>query len=236
MCSTIQAVLTARLQLRYLQQQQMQSLNQAYSYQAEMVLSSLSTQELLWSVENLRLNNGRSLRKKEPNLDTNRCIKITLGNLLQRGVNWEEMVKKGGELTYKCSGINSSKVCDSKIHKRTTKYSNSLADRQQYCTFISFENGGYTQQKTLAPQQVHLELLSQQKKCNVWRVPFQCSKCTCRLGIAKCQGQFRMENRCFIFPRDCNTHGSTLWICLHPESATNFLNTLHGNQTQAVWQ
>ena len=82
MCSTIQAVLTARLQLRYLQQQQMQSLNQAYSYQAEMILSSLSTQELLWSVENLRLNNGRSLRKKEPNLDTNRCIKITLGSLL----------------------------------------------------------------------------------------------------------------------------------------------------------
>ena len=58
------------------------------------------------------------------------------------GVNWGEMVRKVGELTYKCSGINSSQVCDSNIHKKTIKYSNSLADRQQDCTFISFENGG----------------------------------------------------------------------------------------------
>ena len=28
-------------------------------------------------------------------------------------------------------------------------------------------------------------------------------------GITKCQGQFRMETRCFSFPRDCNTHGTT---------------------------
>ena len=52
------------------------------------------------------------------------------------------MVRKGGKLTYKCSGNNSSKVCDSNIHKKTIKYSNSLTDRQQNCTFIFFENGG----------------------------------------------------------------------------------------------
>ena len=76
------------------------------------------------------------------------------------GCQLGEIVKKGGELTYKCSGINSSKVCDSKIHKRKIKYSNSLADRQQACAFISSENEGYAQQRTLAHQQVHLELLS----------------------------------------------------------------------------
>ena len=68
MSSIVQTVLPARLQLRYLQQQQIQRLNQACSYQAEIVLNSLSKQELLWWVENLRLNNGRSLRQKEPNL------------------------------------------------------------------------------------------------------------------------------------------------------------------------
>ena len=88
-------------------------------------------------------------------------------------------------------------------------YSNSLADRQQDYTFISFENGGYTQQRTLAHQQVHLELHSQQTNCYVCTVPSQCSKCTCRLGIRKCQGQFRMETRYFSFPRDYNTHGTT---------------------------
>ena len=66
--SIVQAVLPVRLQLRYLQQQQMQSLNQACSYQEEIVLNSLPKQELLWWVGNLRLNNGRLLRQKEPNL------------------------------------------------------------------------------------------------------------------------------------------------------------------------
>ena len=74
--------------------------------------------------------------------ETSRCIKVRLGRLLQRGFNWKEMNRKGGELTLKCSGINSSHVFDFNICKRTIKYSNSLVDRQQYCTFISFENGG----------------------------------------------------------------------------------------------
>ena len=144
------------------------------------------------------------------------------------------MVRKDGELTYKCSEINSSKVCNSNIHKRTMKYSNLFADRQQSC--ISFENGEYTKQRTLANQEAHLELPSHQTNCNVCRVPSQSSKFTCTLGITKCQGQFRLETRCFSFPRDCNTHGwdNQLWICLHLDSATNFLDTLYGNQTRAV--
>ena len=56
------------------QQQQIQSINQACSYQAEIVLNSLSKQELLWWIENLRLNNKRSLRQKEPNLVIQRDV------------------------------------------------------------------------------------------------------------------------------------------------------------------
>ena len=47
--STVQAVWSAHTQLKYLQQQQVQSLNQASLYQAEIVLNSLSKQELLWN-------------------------------------------------------------------------------------------------------------------------------------------------------------------------------------------
>ena len=68
MYSTVLASLPARLLLKYLHKQQMQSLNQACSYQADVVLNRLSKQELLWWVENLRLNNGWSLRQKESNL------------------------------------------------------------------------------------------------------------------------------------------------------------------------
>ena len=47
MSSIVQANLPAHLQLRYLQQQQIQSLNQVCQYHAQTVLNSLSKQELL---------------------------------------------------------------------------------------------------------------------------------------------------------------------------------------------
>ena len=57
MSAALQAAQPSRLQLRHLQQQQIQSLKQACSYQSESVLNSLSKQELLWWVENLGLKN-----------------------------------------------------------------------------------------------------------------------------------------------------------------------------------
>ena len=69
---------------------------------------------------------------------------------------------------------------------------------------------GYTQQRTLVHHQVHSELPSQQTNCNASRVLSQYSEFTCRLGIKKRQGQFRMKTRCFSFTRDCNTHGTTI--------------------------
>lgn len=37
-----------------------------------------------------------------------------------------KMVKKGGEVAHKSSGINGSKVCHSNIHKTTIKYTATL--------------------------------------------------------------------------------------------------------------
>ena len=60
--------------------------------------------------------------------------------------------------------------------------------------------------ESLAYQKVHLELPSQQTNCTVCWVPSECSECSCRLGFTNRQGEFRMETKCFIFLRDCNTH------------------------------
>ena len=94
MSSTVQAVFPACLQLKYLQQQQIQSLNQASSYQVEIVLNSLSKQKLFWWVENLRLNNGRSLRQKEASLviqtDASKSEWGAFWNGVSTGGKWSE--------------------------------------------------------------------------------------------------------------------------------------------------
>ena len=57
--STIQAVLPARLQFRFLQQQQIISLKQTQSYFTSVKLTSMTKNELLWWVNNLELCNGQ---------------------------------------------------------------------------------------------------------------------------------------------------------------------------------
>ena len=233
MSSTVQVVLLAILTLRHFQQQQIQSLNKACSYQTEIVLDILSKQELLCWDENLRLNNGRSLRQKEQNLviqtDTS---KLGWGNLLQQGVNYERTVRKAGEFAYICSGINSSKVCHANIQKRTMKYTDSLPDRQQDCILIFFENGGAdSQQRRIAHQQVRLKLTAHQTNCTACRVPSRCPQYTCRLGFTIHQGQFRMETRCSRFSRDCSTHWTTSsgFPCIQTQPPTS---TMHSMETR----
>ena len=57
--STIQAVLPARLQFCFLQQQQILSLKQSQSYLTLVKLTPMAKNELLWWVNNLELCNGR---------------------------------------------------------------------------------------------------------------------------------------------------------------------------------
>ena len=56
--STIQAVLQVRLQLRFLQQQQILSLKQTQSYLTMVKLTPMAKNELLRSINNLELYNG----------------------------------------------------------------------------------------------------------------------------------------------------------------------------------
>ena len=59
--STIQAILPARLQCRYLQLRQISYLKEKHSYQQKIVLNHQSKTELLWWITNLDLCDGRSL-------------------------------------------------------------------------------------------------------------------------------------------------------------------------------
>ena len=61
LASTIQAVLRAQMNFRYLQQQQIKALRATQCYQATVFLNSNSKEELQWWIQNLQIFNGRYL-------------------------------------------------------------------------------------------------------------------------------------------------------------------------------
>ena len=65
---TAQALLPGRIQCRYLQQQQIQAVREANSYQAKVKLNQQSLAELKWWKENLLLQNGKPLKIGIPQL------------------------------------------------------------------------------------------------------------------------------------------------------------------------
>ena len=62
--STIQAVLPARLNSCFFQQQQVQALKEKKTYLANISLKKNSKQELLWWIKNLEIFSGTSLLKQ----------------------------------------------------------------------------------------------------------------------------------------------------------------------------
>ena len=61
LASTIQAVLPAQVNVRYLQQQEIKALRATQCYQVTVLLNSNSKEELQWRIQNLQIFNGRYL-------------------------------------------------------------------------------------------------------------------------------------------------------------------------------
>ena len=61
MSSTIQAVLPAQINFRYLQQQQIQALKTQGPYYKKVILNRNSKEELQWWIKNLKFCSGRYL-------------------------------------------------------------------------------------------------------------------------------------------------------------------------------
>ena len=66
--STIQAVEPAKIQLRFLQQQQIVCLRKKMNYQSVITLNTKSRTEFTWWLENLRFCNGRTFSQLNPQM------------------------------------------------------------------------------------------------------------------------------------------------------------------------
>ena len=91
--ATSPAVIPARLQARYLMMWQIQGLKYSSSHTSKTQLDNLSRKELEWWIENLKINKGKSILTRQPDM-----IMQTDGSLAGWGVHCQGM-RTGGAWT-----------------------------------------------------------------------------------------------------------------------------------------
>ena len=83
LCSTAQAVMPAFLQMRYLQQQQVEYTKKQFPYHSIVQLNQNSIQELIWWVNNLEILMNYFVTHKQ-NYNPNRCFSEGLGHTVRK--------------------------------------------------------------------------------------------------------------------------------------------------------
>ena len=84
-CSTAQAVIPAFLQIRYLQQQQVEYIKKQFPYHSIVHLNQNSIHEVVWWTKNLEISNGKSILSfiNKTN-NPSRCFSKGLGAYCQK--------------------------------------------------------------------------------------------------------------------------------------------------------
>ena len=154
--STIQAVLPARLQFRFLQQQQIVSLKQSQSYLTLVKLTPMAKKELLWWVNNLELSNGRLVIQPQIQvlIQTDASKKSWGGGggggRMSRDQNGGSVVQEGTGSTYQSAGTFSHKVCHFGICQNVENVSHTHSGRQHDNLELLAENGRDKESRTNA--------------------------------------------------------------------------------------
>ena len=127
---TAQALLPGRIQCRYLQQQQIQAVREANSYQAKVKLNQQSLAELKWWKENLLLQNGKPLKIGIPQLMIQTDASKTGWGQSFREPPRGNLVISGKDKTYQYTGAHCSETCNIDLYQRQIGNSNPLTNRQ----------------------------------------------------------------------------------------------------------
>ena len=186
MSSTVQAVLPARIQFRYLQQQQILSFqNNNNNYSQLIVLNNSSKEELLWRINNLKMSNGRCLVQPQPQvvMQTD-ASKTGWGGNVQGNKDWGSLVTGGTEVSYQCLGTSSSQISPHNIYKKSKLKINSFSNRQYNSLVISTQNGRNKKSCVDTAEQGHMGYITNQGDHNFCRVPAQYTECDSRSGIS----------------------------------------------------
>ena len=124
-------------------------------------------------------------------VDLDRCLKKGVGSIMQR--SWRLVVQGRTTASYQCPGTSSNKTSFVGIHQVRINQINSLPNRHQNSNFLSIENGGHTKPNNDNFIKRDLGCFVEKEHSYFSRIPSQCSKQGCRLGVTKQQGLLGLE-------------------------------------------
>ena len=141
--STIQAVEPAKIQLRFLQQQQIVCLRKKNELSVSNNIKHQVKDRVNLVDRELEVLQWPNVFSVEPASNySNRCFPDRVESSLKWGSNIRAMVRGREILTHKCAGTTSNKTGSLFLHQREKGESHTLSDRQQGSLFLPLENGG----------------------------------------------------------------------------------------------
>ena len=140
--STMQAVQPAKIQLRFLQQQQIVRPREKKNHQSVITLNIESIAELTWWVESLRFCNDQTFSHLDPQIIIQTAASLTGWVTVWVTVcNIRAMVRGRENLIHKYVGTTSNKIGSVFLHQSEKNENHTLPDRQQGSLVLPFQNG-----------------------------------------------------------------------------------------------
>ena len=183
LASTIQAVLLAQLNFRYLQQQQINALKPNGSYQQALSFNKESRKELQWWIQILKFCKCRLILQHQffVIIKTD-ASKKGVGSILSRDPYRRERKIRGKGNAHKYFGIEGSEVSLNLISQTNESESSSFSNQQNNSLDVLTKNGGYWKQETFGPGQGYMGLYPEGWDYNYSRISAKLPKGTVQSG------------------------------------------------------
>ena len=220
---TIQAVLPARLQFRFLQQQQVLSPKQTQSYLTPVKLTPITKDKLLWWVNNLGLCNGRLVIQPQAQVLIQTDATKKGWGLYVEGSEQGSVVQEGTGSTYQSAGTYNHKVCHLDICQNAENVNYTYPGKQHDSLELFPENGRDKEFKSDADFRGNLGVSTWAGDHDYCRAFTRESQLQGRLGISAPERFLKMETCPLIFSKICQVSGKKPEIDLFASSLSNQL-------------
>ena len=228
--STIQAVLSAQINSRYLQIQPITTVFTNIENIGIILQKSDSKQKLQGRtpVMDIKFENLQWLlldSVSESSADTNRGIQKGLECSMSRDINNGAMVKGGAVVAYKPVRTENSKISDFDTQQTEIFESSSFSNRQHHYTTLHCKNEGNKESNVTESKQRNLAVSLEPPDHNYCRILSRFLECGGRSAVSKQQGPIRMET----FPKSISTslseEGNTQrrFVCVKSVSTTTLV-------------